>query len=173
MGVVTLGEAARRTGVSKTTLTRMLARGEISGTKDGDVWNIEESEIARIIDARKKPRQGKRREMPVEAMAQPVAVELAVLRVQLEAVRKSLDEAVERAKAAEEREALALARERAAADRVAAVIEDKRTADEARAATERAAAERAAEDRARAERLLQAVEDMRKPRGFWARLTGR
>lgn len=125
---LTLGDAARQTGVSKTTLSRMLARGEISGSKDGDVWRIQQSEVARILDARKKPRQGKRRDVPVETVeAQSAVVENAVLKAQLEAARERLVEAIQRAQAAEEREAKALERERAAADRVAALITDQRS----------------------------------------------
>lgn len=165
---LSLGQAARTAGMSKSTLQRMLQRGHIAGTQRPDsVWEIDMSEVQRLIDSRDAPQRGKRVPAPVEATVPPVeaVVELAELRVRLEEVRGKLADAIERAKAAETQAAEALARERAAADRVAALIEDKRNKDAEREAADREAA-------ARAERLLQAVEDLRKPRGFWARLTG-
>lgn len=131
MGVITLGEAARRTGVSKTTLSRMLERGAISGVKDSKAkrptWNIDESEVARIIAERQRPQRGLRRPVPGEATAPPVearpeAVELAALRAELAGVRDRLADTIARAEAAEAREAA----ERERVDRLTRAIEDKR-----------------------------------------------
>lgn len=129
MGVITLGEAARRTGVSKTTLARMLERGAISGVKDSKAtrptWAIDESEVARILAERQRPQRGLRRPVPVAeppVEARPEAVELAALRAELQGVRDRLADMITRAEAAEAREAA----ERERVDRLTRLIEDKR-----------------------------------------------
>ena len=129
MAKLSLGQAAKLAGTSKTTLSRMLARGEISGTQRADsVWEIDASEIARVVDLKKTPGRGRKVEAKAGAWVDPApdAVDLAVLRVQLEAARERLAEAVEREQRAEERAAEALRREREAADRLTRLIEDQR-----------------------------------------------
>ena len=127
---LSLGQAAKIAGVSKSTLQRMLRDGRVSGTQREDgVWEIDESEVARIARDKDRPRSGKRVEAPPAAPEpRPEAVDLAVLRVQLQDVRDRLAEAVKREEAAEARAAEALAREREAADRLTGLIEDQRPA---------------------------------------------
>ena len=105
----------------------MLKAGAVSGTQSEDsVWEIDQSEVARIARDKDRPRSGKRVEA-VEAPPQD-AVDLAVLKVQLQDVRDRLAESVRREEAAEARAAEALAREREASDRFTRLIEDKRPA---------------------------------------------
>ena len=123
---LSLGQAAKLAGVSKSTLQRMLKAGTASGTQREDsVWEIDQSEVARIARDKDRPRSGKRVPDVVEAPPQD-AVDLAVLKVQLQDVRDRLAEAVRREQAAEARAAEALARERELADRVTRLIEDQR-----------------------------------------------
>lgn len=123
---LSLGQAAKHAGVSKSTLQRMLKAGTVSGTQRADsVWEIDQAEVARIARDKDRPRSGKRVPDVVEAPPQD-AVDLAVLKVQLQDVRDRLAEAVRREQAAEVRAAEALARERELADRVTRLIEDQR-----------------------------------------------
>lgn len=123
---LSLGQAAKHAGVSKSTLQRMLKAGTVSGTQRADsVWEIDQAEVARIARDKDRPRSGKRVPDVVEAPQQD-AVDLAVLKVQLQDVRDRLAEAVRREQAAEVRAAEALARERELADRVTRLIEDQR-----------------------------------------------
>lgn len=122
---LSLGQAAKVAGVSKSTLQRMLKNGQVSGTQREDsVWEIDQSEVARIARDKDRPRSGKRVE--ASATPDPAAVDLAVLKSQLQDVRDRLAEAVRREQAAEARAAEALARERELADRVTRLIEDQR-----------------------------------------------
>lgn len=122
---LSLGQAAKVAGVSKSTLQRMLKNGQVSGTQREDsVWEIDQSEVARIARDKDRPRSGKRVE--ASATPDPAAVDLAVLKVQLQDVRDRLAEAVRREQAAEARAAEALSRERELADRVTRLIEDQR-----------------------------------------------
>ena len=123
---LSLGQAAKVAGVSKSTLQRMLKAGTVSGTQRADsVWEIDQAEVARIAGDKDRPRSGKRVPDVVEAPPQD-AVDLAVLKVQLRDVRDRLAEAIKREEAAEARAAEALARERELADRVTRLIEDQR-----------------------------------------------
>jgi len=132
---LSLGQAARAAGMSKSTLQRMLASGRVSGVQRPDsVWEIDRSEVQRLIDSRDAPQRG-RRVAPVEDMpgpapveARPEAVELAVLRAELAAARDKIADAIRREEQAEARAAEALARERALADRLSRFIEDQRPA---------------------------------------------
>jgi len=125
---LSLGQAARTAGMSKSTLQRMLQRGHIAGTQRPDsVWEIDMSEVQRLIDSRDAPQRGKRVPAPVEAPAPPVearpeAVELAAVKAELQGVRDRLADMIARAEAAEAREAA----ERERVDRLTRLIEDKR-----------------------------------------------
>jgi predicted DNA-binding protein (UPF0251 family) len=127
---LSLGQAARAAGMSKSTLQRMLASGRLSGVQRPDkIWEIDQAELQRLIDSRDAPQRG-RRVAPVEAPAEarPEAVELAVLKAELQAARDRIADAIRREEAAEARAAEALARERALADRLSRLIEDQRPA---------------------------------------------
>lgn len=159
---LSLGQAAKHAGVSKSTLQRMLKAGAVSGTQRADsVWEIDQAEVARIARDKDRPRSGKRVEAGEPPPPDP-AVDLAVLKVQLQDVRDRLAEAVRREEAAEARAAETLARERDLVDRQTKLIEDKNAAEA-----------RAAEERARIDRLSRLIEDQRTARGFWDRLLGR
>jgi uncharacterized protein (DUF885 family) len=127
---LSLGQAAKVAGVGKTTLARMLADGRVTGTKRPDgVYEIDKAEVARIARDKDVPRSGKRVEAtPAAPEARPEAVDLAILKVQLQDVRDRLAEAVRREEQAEARAAEALARERALSDRLSRLIEDQRPA---------------------------------------------
>ena len=128
---LSLGQAAKVAGMSKSTLQRMLADGRVSGTQRADsIWEIDQAEIQRVIDSRDAPQRGRRVVPPVvEATVEATpAVDLAVLRVQLQDVRDRLAQSVKREEQAEARAAEALAREREATDRFTRLIEDQRPA---------------------------------------------
>ena len=58
---LSLGQAAKHAGVSKSTLQRMLKAGAVSGTQREDsVWEIDRAEVARIARDKDRPRSGKR-----------------------------------------------------------------------------------------------------------------
>lgn len=127
---LSLGEAARAAGMSKSTLQRMLASGRMSGVQRPDgVWEIDPAELQRVIDSRDAPQRGRRRRAPVAdppVEARPEAVELATLRAELAAARDRIADAIRREEAAEARAAAALARERELSDRLTRLIEDQR-----------------------------------------------
>jgi excisionase family DNA binding protein len=49
----TLGEAAKATGKSKTTVQRAIAKGKISAEKRGNVYSIDPSELHRVFPMQK------------------------------------------------------------------------------------------------------------------------
>lgn len=128
---LSLGQAARAAGMSKSTLQRMLQDGRMSGHQREDgVYEIDRAELQRVIDAKDTPQRGRRVVVPAPVEAEPLqrpeAVELAVLRAELAAVRDRVADAIRREEQAEARAAEALARERALADRLSRLIEDQR-----------------------------------------------
>ncbi len=123
---MSLGQAARTAGMAKSTLQRMLKSGRLAGTQREDgVWEIDQAELQRVIDAKGAPQRGRKVTAGVEVV-RPEAIEIAELRANLANVRERLDEAIAREQAAEARAAEALAREREAADRLTRLIEDQR-----------------------------------------------
>jgi septal ring factor EnvC (AmiA/AmiB activator) len=124
MAKVSLGQAARIAGMSKSTLQRMLASGRVSGhQREDSVWEIDMSEVQRLMDSRDKPQRGRKAKAsaPVEDV-RPEAIEIAELRANLEGARQRLDDMIARAEAAEAREAA----ERERVDRLTRLIEDQR-----------------------------------------------
>jgi hypothetical protein len=123
---LSLGQAARTAGMAKSTLQRMLKDGRIAGTQREDgIWEIDQAELQRVIDAKDAPQRGRKMkavEGTAVSEARPEAIELAELRVHLEAARQRLDDMIARAEAAEGREAA----ERERVDRLTRLIEDQR-----------------------------------------------
>lgn len=97
---ISLGEAARRTGLSKATVQRAIKSGKLSAASvnpDGS-YNIDPAELARVYEL--KPRDGfadpsmKQLETPTESRG--VQVEVAVLRERLSAIGREREEAERR-----------------------------------------------------------------------------
>jgi excisionase family DNA binding protein len=122
MATFTAGQAARRLGVSKPTISKYLKEGRIAGARmpDGS-FSIDGAELARFEASRHISPKGQK----VEETKADDVVEVAVLRVELANARERIDDLTRREAEAREQAAEALARERAQADRVAALIEDK------------------------------------------------
>jgi hypothetical protein len=58
---LSLGEAARRSGMSKATIQRILIRGELKATQaDNKVWQIPVEEMDTLLRIRDSSRQGRR-----------------------------------------------------------------------------------------------------------------
>ncbi len=57
--VLTAAEAARYLRVSRKTLYRLAAAGEVVGRKVGRAWRFTESELARYLRAGRTPEPGK------------------------------------------------------------------------------------------------------------------
>jgi excisionase family DNA binding protein len=56
MAPVTLGQAARLTGLGKTTITRAIKAGKLSATRRGDgSYEIDPSELSRVYSVRPEP----------------------------------------------------------------------------------------------------------------------
>jgi hypothetical protein len=141
---LSLGRAAKAGGASKATLLKALGAGELTGTKGSDgVWAIDSAEVARWRENREKPQRG-RRPAPPEAPAPKV--DHAALQVELRMLREKLDEMIEREKRAE-------GRAERAEGRAERALEEERAA--------KAAWNRLIEDQSQ------------RPKGLWARLTGR
>lgn len=127
--VFTLGQAAKRVGVSKPTLAKHIKNGRLSAKKlETGAYAIDEAELGRFMSSYTKPEPTGGGSDDQDKTEEPAfdQVETAVLRVQLENLRERLAEAVKREEAAEERAAEALRREREASDRVTRLIEDQR-----------------------------------------------
>ena len=119
---MSLGQAARTARMAKSTLQRMLKNGRLAGTQREDgVWEIDQAELQRVIDAKDSPQRGRKAKAVVEA-ARPEAIEIAELRANLAAARQRLEDMIARAEAAEAREAA----ERERVDRLTRSIEDQR-----------------------------------------------
>jgi excisionase family DNA binding protein len=97
---ISLGEAARRTGLSKATVQRAIKSGKLSAASvnsDGS-YNIDPAELARVYEL--KPRDGfadpsmKQLETPTESGG--LQVEVAVLRERLSAIGREREEAERR-----------------------------------------------------------------------------
>jgi excisionase family DNA binding protein len=97
---ISLGEAARRTGLSKATVQRAIKSGKLSAASvnsDGS-YNIDPAELARVYEL--KPRDGfadpsmKQLETPTESGG--LQVEIAVLRERLSAIGREREEAERR-----------------------------------------------------------------------------
>lgn len=108
MARLTIGQASRSSGYSKSTLSRACKEGKISFTREGNTILIEQSELDRIFPAKQDatPRQNVLSNGANNA-SQPLgtSAEIAALRVELEMTKAAL-----------EREREAVAREREIAD---------------------------------------------------------
>jgi len=126
MGKLSLGEAARVSGLSKPTISKYLKTGRISGhQRDDSVWEIDESEIVRLVASRSTPQRG--RTPPTKAADQAAGAALeSALAVEIRFLRAQVDDLTGREAAARGEAAEALARERALADRIGGLIEDQR-----------------------------------------------
>jgi len=128
MTKLSLGEAARVSGLSKPTISKYLKTGRISGQQREDsVWEIDQSEIVRLMASRDKdaPQRGKVPPTKAAEQAAPEAQESA-LEVELRLTRQMLEEAREREAKALEQLATALESERAAHRQVAGLLSDLR-----------------------------------------------
>ena len=122
MSKLSLGEAARVSNLSKPTISKYLKTGRISGHQRADsVWEIDESEIVRLMASRDAPQRG--RTPPTKAADQAAGAALeSALAVEIRFLRAQVDELTGREAAARSEAAEALARERALADRIGGLI---------------------------------------------------
>lgn len=78
---ITVGQAAKETGKSKSTISRAIKSGRLSAAKDGTGFLIDPSELFRVYGAPVAQPMTQPRAQPPETQA----TEIAVLRAQLEA----------------------------------------------------------------------------------------
>jgi excisionase family DNA binding protein len=97
---ISLGEAARRTGLSKATVQRAIKSGKLSAASvnsDGS-YNIDPAELARVYELKPRDRFAdpsmKQLETPTESGG--LQVEVAVLRERLSAIGREREEAERR-----------------------------------------------------------------------------
>ena len=93
----TIGEAARLTGKSKSTISRAVKSGRISATRDGNRVLIDPSELARVFDATvAQPLQSNDPQPPEEPHHAPAVealnTEIRMLREMLDRERETVDD---------------------------------------------------------------------------------
>ena len=126
MGKISMGEAARVSGLSKPTISKYLKTGRISGHQRGDkVWEIDESEIVRLMASRDAPQKGKTPPGKAAEQAAPEAAESA-LAVELRLTKEMLEESREREAKALSQLETARDNERAAWEKVTGLLEGPR-----------------------------------------------
>lgn len=88
----TMGEAARRLGLSKPTVSAKIKAGKLAATQlDDGSYRIDASELARFEQSYRKPARGKRRgEKPTDKRES--SVELQIAEVELRAARERIAE---------------------------------------------------------------------------------
>lgn len=87
---LSLGQAAKETGVSKATISRALKSGKLSGEKDGNQYKIDPAELFRVFP--KDVSETPERNDPQPPAELEKDKEIIELRVKLEAAEKMLEE---------------------------------------------------------------------------------
>ena len=126
MSKLSLGEAARVSGLSKPTISKYLKTGRISGHQRADsVWEIDESEIVRLMASRDAPQRG--RTPPTKAADQAAGAALeSALAVEVRFLQERVADLKEREARALAQLETALESERAAHGQVAGLLSDLR-----------------------------------------------
>jgi len=95
---VTLGEAARQSGISKSTISRAIRDGKLSGVRSPDTgsYRIEQSELERYLSATAVVRATAATEAQTSAATQPATVEElpnpAALQAQIDGLKQLLQQ---------------------------------------------------------------------------------
>lgn len=95
---VTLGEAARQSGISKSTISRAIRDGKLTGVRSSDTgsYRIEQSELQRYLDATAVVRATAAAAAETAAATQPATVEElpnpAALQAQIDGLKQLLQQ---------------------------------------------------------------------------------
>lgn len=90
MKQMTLSEAAKAAGVSKSTIFRAVKSGKLSATKDGDEYRIDPSELFRAFP--READEARQRHDPEPERETAEQVEIRMLRELLEAKQEQIDD---------------------------------------------------------------------------------
>lgn len=115
MARLTIGQASRSSGYSKSTISRACKEGRISFTREGNTILIEQSELDRVFPAKRDatpPQNVLSNESNIAAQPTGTALEMALLQQEVNALRAALD-----------RERQAVEREREISDNLARQME--------------------------------------------------
>ncbi len=111
---LSLGQAARETGKSKSVISNALKSGRLSGVRNGKgEWEIDPSELFRVFSPQNGPENGKKNDLERFSTPENALVEL---------LKEQLQNAKERENQAREREQQALEREREGREREARLL---------------------------------------------------
>jgi hypothetical protein len=106
---LSLGQAARETGKSKSVISNALKSGRLSGVRNGKgEWEIDPAELFRVFSPQNGPENGKKNDLERFSTPENALVEL---------LKEQLQNAKERENQAREREQQALEREREGRER--------------------------------------------------------
>ena len=89
---LTLGQAAKLTGKSKSTISRAIKTGRLSASKEGGTFKIAVSELTRVFDATVAQPDQKNDTQPHPNTASAPEVEIRMLREMLERERETVDD---------------------------------------------------------------------------------
>ena len=107
---LSLGQAARETGKSKSVISNALKSGRLSGVRNGKgEWEIDPSELFRVFSPQNGPENGKKNDL--ERFSTPENALVELLKEQLQNAKERENQAREREQQAREREHQAQERE--------------------------------------------------------------
>jgi len=89
---LTLGQAAKLTGKSKSTISRAIKTGRLSASRDGGTFRIAVSELTRVFDATVAQPDQQNDTQPHPNTASAPEVEIRMLREMLERERETVDD---------------------------------------------------------------------------------
>jgi hypothetical protein len=105
---LSLGQAARETGKSKSVISNALKSGRLSGVRNGKgEWEIDPSELFRVFSPQNGPENGKKNDL--ERFSTPENTLVELLKEQLQNAKEREQQALEREREGREREARLLA----------------------------------------------------------------
>lgn len=123
MATYTLGQAAKKVGLSKPTISKFVREGRISATRNDDgSFSIDGAELTRFAASYTKPSRGRKQEK--KDVSENVT-DLRILEVELRNAREKIADLERREEEARQQAAEALAKEREANTRYAAAIENR------------------------------------------------
>jgi len=105
---LSLGQAARETGKSKSVISNALKSGRLSGVRNGKgEWEIDPSELFRVFSPQNGSENGKKNDL--ERFSTPENALVELLKEQLQNAKEREQQALEREREGREREARLLA----------------------------------------------------------------
>ena len=105
---LSLGQAAKETGKSKSVISNALKSGRLSGVRNGKgEWEIDPSELFRVFSPQNGPENGKKNDL--ERFSTPENALVELLKEQLQNAKEREQQALEREREGREREARLLA----------------------------------------------------------------